>query len=65
MPDLLKYLIVDDDDIDRLAIECETKKFPFLKTVASCPHPLQAAEFINRLHHIVSFRIIGYHTVSL
>jgi two-component system LytT family response regulator len=55
MPDSLKYLIVDDDEIDRLAIECETKKFPFLKMVASCPHPLQAAELINRLHPDVIF----------
>ena len=55
MPDSLKYLIVDDDEIDRVAIECEAEKFPFLKRMASCPHPLQAAELINRLHPDVLF----------
>jgi DNA-binding LytR/AlgR family response regulator len=55
MADSLKCLIVDDDEIDRLAIECEIKKFPFFKLVASCPHPLQAAELINRLHPDVIF----------
>jgi DNA-binding LytR/AlgR family response regulator len=55
MPNTLKCLIVDDDEIDRLAIECETKKFPFFKMLASCPHPLQAAELINKLHPDVIF----------
>jgi DNA-binding LytR/AlgR family response regulator len=55
MPDSLKYLIVDDDEIDRLAIEYEAEKFPFLKRIASCPHPLQAVELINRLHPDVIF----------
>jgi DNA-binding LytR/AlgR family response regulator len=55
MPDSLKYLIVDDDEIDRLAIEYEAEKFPFLKRIASCPHSLQAVELINRLHPDVIF----------
>jgi DNA-binding LytR/AlgR family response regulator len=48
MPDVLKYLIVDDEELDRLALESEAEKFPFLKRIASCSHPLQAAEFINK-----------------
>ncbi len=48
MADLLKYLIVDDDEIDRLAIECEADKFPFLKKITACSHPLQAIELINQ-----------------
>lgn len=48
MPDTLKYLIVDDDEIDRLAIESEAEKFPFLHRIASCSHPLQAAELIRQ-----------------
>ncbi len=55
MPDSFKCLIVDDDEIDRLVIEWETKKFPFLKIVASCPHPLEAAELINKLHPDIIF----------
>ena len=47
MPDVLKYLIVDDEEIDRLAIESEAEKFPFLQRIASCSHPLQAAELIR------------------
>ena len=47
MPDVLKYLIVDDEEIDRLAIESEAEKYPFFKRIASCPHPLQAVEIIR------------------
>jgi DNA-binding LytR/AlgR family response regulator len=48
MPDVLKYLIVDDEELDRLALENEADKFPFLKMTASCGHPLQAAELIHQ-----------------
>lgn len=47
MPDALKYLIVDDEEIDRLAIESEAEKFPFLHRIGSCSHPLHAAELIR------------------
>ncbi|HMH34131.1 MAG TPA: LytTR family DNA-binding domain-containing protein [Puia sp.] len=47
MPEVLKYLIVDDEELDRLAIESEAEKFPFLHRIASCSHPLQAAELIR------------------
>jgi DNA-binding LytR/AlgR family response regulator/signal transduction histidine kinase len=42
----LKYLIVEDDDIDRLSVETEADKFPFLKRIASCSHALEAMELI-------------------
>jgi len=48
MPEVLNYLIVDDEEIDRLAIESEADKFPFLRRIASCSHPLYAAELIHK-----------------
>jgi DNA-binding LytR/AlgR family response regulator/signal transduction histidine kinase len=51
----LKYLIVEDDDIDRLSVETEADKFPFLKRIASCSHPLEAMELINDTHPDVLF----------
>ena len=44
----LRYLVVDDDEIDRLAIEAEAARFPFLQKIASCAHPVEAFEMINR-----------------
>jgi DNA-binding LytR/AlgR family response regulator/signal transduction histidine kinase len=51
----LKYLIVEDDDIDRLSVETEADKFPFLKRIASCSHPLEAMELISETHPDVLF----------
>jgi len=51
----LKYLIVDDDDFDRLSLETEADKFPFLRRVASCSHALEAAELIERYSPDVLF----------
>ncbi len=48
MPDVLKYMIVDDEELDRLAVENEAGKYPFLKMTASCAHPLQAAEMLRQ-----------------
>ncbi len=53
--DLLRYLIVEDDEIDRLSVETEADKFPFLKRIASCSHPLEAAELITQYHPDVIF----------
>ena len=51
----LKYLIVDDDEIDRLAIETEAAKFPFLQKIASCSHPVEAFEIISNSRPDVIF----------
>ena len=51
----LKYLIVEDDDIDRLSVETEADKFPFLKRIASCSHALEAIELITECHPDVLF----------
>jgi DNA-binding LytR/AlgR family response regulator len=56
MPDdILKYLVVEDDEIDRLSVETEADKFPFLKRIASCSHPLEAVELITKYHPDVLF----------
>ena len=44
----LKYVIVDDDEIDRAEVELEAVKFPFLQKIASCSNPVEALEIINR-----------------
>jgi len=56
MPDdILKYLVVEDDEIDRLSVETEAAKFPFLKRIASCSHPLEAVELITKYHPDILF----------
>jgi len=55
MDEPLRYLIVEDDDIDRLIVETEAAKFPFLQRIASCSHPLEAAELISEFHPDVIF----------
>src|SRR5450432_3750490 len=47
MSNNLRYLIVDDVEIDRLAIETQASKFPFLSKIASCAHALEAIELIS------------------
>jgi DNA-binding LytR/AlgR family response regulator len=51
----LKYLVVDDDEIDRISIETEAAKFPFLQKIASCTHPVEAFEMINRFQPEIIF----------
>lgn len=51
----LRYLIVDDEEIDRIAIENEAKKFSFLQKIASCSHPVEAFEMIERFHPDIIF----------
>ncbi len=55
MSDSLKYLVVDDAEIDRLTIENEASKFSFLHKIASCSHPLEAFELINRFQPDIVF----------
>jgi DNA-binding LytR/AlgR family response regulator len=40
-------MIVEDDEIDRLSVETEADKFPFLQRIASCSHPLEAVGLIT------------------
>jgi two-component system, LytTR family, response regulator len=55
MSDLLKYLVVDDAEIDRLTIENEASKFPILYKIAACSHPVEAFELITRFQPDIVF----------
>jgi DNA-binding LytR/AlgR family response regulator len=44
----LKYVIIYDDEIDRLALEVQASRYPFLHRLASCSQPLEALELIGR-----------------
>jgi DNA-binding LytR/AlgR family response regulator len=55
MTDLLKYLIVDDEEIDRLALESAASGFSFLQKIATCNHSLEAFEFITRFKPDIVF----------
>jgi DNA-binding LytR/AlgR family response regulator/signal transduction histidine kinase len=48
MENTLRYLIVEDDEFDRMSLEAEAMKFPFLEKMGACTHPLQAAEFLSQ-----------------
>jgi DNA-binding LytR/AlgR family response regulator len=55
MPAVLKYLIVDDEDIDRLALETYASAFTFLHQIAACSNALEAIELINRFQPDIVF----------
>jgi len=44
----LKYIIIDDEEIDRTVIETEAAKFPFLQKMATCENALEALEIIKQ-----------------
>ena len=44
----LKYVIIDDEEIDRLAVEIQASRYPFLHQIAACGQPLEALELINQ-----------------
>jgi len=51
----LKYVIIDDDEIERAVIETEAAKFSFLEKIASCSYPLEAMEIITKFNPDVIF----------
>ncbi len=51
----LKYVIIDDDEIDRAVVETEADKFSFLQKVASCSNPIEAIEIINHFNPDIIF----------
>ena len=55
MSKALKYLIVDDQELDRLNIEACASAFPFLQKIAACCHPLEAFELIERFSPDIIF----------
>jgi two-component system LytT family response regulator len=64
MPDILKYLVVDDQEIDRLAIEAEASRFPFLHKMASFSHAVEAFEFISSFQPDIVFADIEMPDIS-
>lgn len=64
MHDQLKYMIVDDAEIDSLAVESFASGYPFLKKVASCRHALEAIELIPILKPDILFADIEMPDVS-
>jgi|SRR5450432_15340 DNA-binding LytR/AlgR family response regulator len=64
MPDPLKYLIVDDVEIDRLAIETLASRYTFLQKVAVCKHALEAVELIPILKPDIIFADIEMPGIS-
>src|SRR5664280_460654 len=56
IPDLkLKFVIIEDDEIDRAVIETEAAKFSFLEKIASCSHPLEAIAIVTRFSPDIIF----------
>lgn len=51
----LKYVVIDDDEIDRAVIETEAAKFSFLQKIASCSNPLEALEIITKFELDIIF----------
>lgn len=47
MYDSIRYLVVDDDELDRLAVLNETSKYPFLQRIAVCSSAGEAVAYIN------------------
>src|SRR5689334_24923190 len=55
MSTTLKYLVVDDEEIDRLAIESQASGFSFLHKIAACSNALEAFELIKRFKPDIVF----------
>ncbi|MBS1757276.1 MAG: response regulator transcription factor [Bacteroidetes bacterium] len=51
----LRYIIIDDNEIDRAVIESQAAKFPFLQKIISCSNPLEAVEFIKNISPDIIF----------
>lgn len=51
----LKFVIIDDDEIDRAVVETEAAKFSFLEKIASCSHPVEAIEIISKFKPDIIF----------
>ena len=51
----LKFVVIDDDEIDRAVVETEAAKFSFLMKVASCSNPIEAMEIITQCNPDIIF----------
>jgi DNA-binding LytR/AlgR family response regulator len=55
MYDTITYLVVDDDELDRLAVISEASKYAYLQRLATCKNGLEAIEYINHLKPDIVF----------
>lgn len=55
MYDAIKYLVVDDDELDRLAVIVEASKYPYLQRVGVCKNGTEAIEYIQHLKPDIVF----------
>lgn len=51
----LKYLVIDDDELDRMATTIQASKYPFLQKVGSCKNGKEALDFIQHLKPDIVF----------
>jgi DNA-binding LytR/AlgR family response regulator len=47
--DLVNCLVIDDDELDRLAVELCLEQMPFVKLLGSFTNPLECIETLNRV----------------
>ena len=64
MPELLKYLIIDDDGLDRQIVEDELSRFTNFTKIADCCNALEALELIRKFNVDVVFSDIEMPQVS-
>jgi len=55
MYDTITYLVVDDDDLDRLAVISEASKYSYLQRVGVCKSGIEAIEYVNHLKPDIVF----------
>lgn len=55
MYDPLKYLVVDDDELDRMSVIVEASKYPFLQRVGICKNGTEAIDYIHHLKPDIVF----------
>jgi len=51
----ITYLVVDDDELDRLAVISEAAKYPYLQRLGTCRSGTEAIEYINHLKPDIVF----------
>lgn len=55
MNDTITYLVVDDDELDRLAVIQEASKYSYLQKMGSCKNGKEAIEYVNHLKPDIVF----------
>jgi DNA-binding LytR/AlgR family response regulator len=55
MYDPIKYLVVDDDELDRMAVIVEASRYPFLQRVGVCKNGTEAIDYIHHLKPDIVF----------